>query len=208
MNRSRTTRGRVALALITGTIATTAILPATPAAGHRPPRFEGSIEVVLANDPASCDPLGGERCLLPFPNDYFTVRDHHTDTGRRVDLAPDATPANKSGVHIDPTEWNRSDGFSPGGPITVLLPGVDLERSGAAPITDMARSLDRDAPIVLIDARTRQAPSLLGRARRPRARRRPPAAVHPARREPGGRAPLHRRPPRPGRRSRHADRTL
>jgi hypothetical protein len=113
-----------------------------------------SIEIDLPHDPAQCDPLGGERCYLPFPNDYFTVRDRHTPTGRRVDFGSTTLPANTAGVHIDPTEWNRNDGFSPGSAISVLLPGLDLAASGAAPITDMARSLDRNAPIVLIDADT------------------------------------------------------
>ena len=55
---------------------------------------------------------------------------------------------------MDPTEWNRSDGFSPGPMIQTSVPGVDLVQTGAAPITDIARSLDLDAPIVLIDAET------------------------------------------------------
>jgi hypothetical protein len=122
--------------------------------GARPPRFEGEIDLTLTTDPAICDPLGGDRCMLPFPNDHFTVADSATATGRRVQLAPEATPANADGVHVDPTELNRNDGFSPGSAIAVLLPGVDPVASGLAPITDMARSLDRDAPIVLIDAKT------------------------------------------------------
>ncbi|HEY8524864.1 MAG TPA: hypothetical protein VIL48_07885 [Acidimicrobiales bacterium] len=145
-------RGLVAsLALAVGA---TACLPPGPGRPGRPPDLEGEIEVTLPHDPAVCDPLGGERCLLPFPNDYFTVRDRRTPTGRRVNLDPSATPANAAGVHIDPTELNRNDGFSPGSAITVLLPGLDARASGLAPITDMARSLDRDAPIVLLDADT------------------------------------------------------
>jgi hypothetical protein len=119
----------------------------------RPP-LAGTIDVPLAHDPAGCDPLGGERCYLPFPNDYFTVPDRSTGTGRRVRFAADTLPANTAGVHIDPTELNRNDGFSPGSAIAVLLPGLDLVASGAAPVTDMARSLDRRAPIVIVDAKT------------------------------------------------------
>jgi hypothetical protein len=119
----------------------------------RPP-LPGTIDVPLAHDPAGCDPLGGERCYLPFPNDYFTVPDRSTGTGRRVRFAADTLPANTAGVHIDPTELNRNDGFSPGSAIAVLLPGLDLAASGAAPVTDMARSLDRRAPIVIVDAKT------------------------------------------------------
>ena len=73
--------------------------------GHHGPPFRGEIDLTLTTDPTTCDPLGGERCLLPFPNDYFTVADRRTATGRRVDLAPgaDAAPT-ASGVHVDPTE--------------------------------------------------------------------------------------------------------
>jgi hypothetical protein len=120
--------------------------------GHQP--YAGTIAVDLPTDPQTCDPLGGARCLLPFPNDYFTVPDRSTETGRRVALALGATPVNAAGVHIDPTELNRNDGFSPGSALVTLLPGVDLAASGAAPITDIASSLDRDAPIVVIDAKT------------------------------------------------------
>jgi hypothetical protein len=100
----------------------------------------------------ACDFLDAFKCLYPFPNDYFTVRDRSTSTGRRVDLAPDATPRNVAGVAVDPTEWNRNDGFSPGSAILTFVPGLDLERSGAAPETDVGRSLRATSPIILLDA--------------------------------------------------------
>ena len=100
----------------------------------------------------ACDPLDPAKCLYPFPNNFFTVRDGSTDTGRRVQFSPDAMPRNAAGVPIDPTEWNRNDGFSPGSPILTVVPGLDLERTGAAPETDIGRSLHANAPIVLLDA--------------------------------------------------------
>ncbi len=100
----------------------------------------------------ACDFLDPAKCLYPFPNDYFTVRDRSTDTGRSVDLTPDAMPRNAAGVPVDPTEWNRNDGYSPGSAVQTLVPGIDLERTGAAPETDIARSLRASAPIVLVDA--------------------------------------------------------
>ena len=134
--------------------------------------------VDLPTDPNSCDPLGGARCLLPFPNDYFTVADRSAETGRRVDLAADATPANTAGVHIDPTELNRNDGFSPGSALVALLPGIDLAASGrprsptwAARSTGAADRRHR--------RHDRQAAPLLGRARQPGPGRRPPAPVRP-----------------------------
>lgn len=92
--------------------------------------------------------------LLPFPNDRYTTADDSTDTGLRLDLAPELMPVNLDGVPVDPTAWNQSDGFSPGGPLVLELPRVDLEASGAPPITDIASSLDVDSPIVLVDADT------------------------------------------------------
>ena len=107
-----------------------------------------------ASSADGCDFLAASKCLLPFPNDYFTVVDPASDTGRRVHVAPGATPVNVNGVHVDPAEWNRNDGFSPGSSGVLHVPGVDLALTGAAPITDIQRSLDADAPILVIDADT------------------------------------------------------
>ena len=105
-----------------------------------------------------CDPIGGGSCLLPFPNDYFTKRDRSTPTGLRLNLSRDSLPANGAGVRIDPTEFNRNDGFSPNQQITLKVPGLDskaaVERTGFVPLTDLARTYDRRQPAVLIDTRT------------------------------------------------------
>jgi hypothetical protein len=98
-----------------------------------------------------CDPLDPSKCLFPFPNDFFTAPDAGTDTGLRVDIALDSMPyVNEK--HIDPAEWNRNDGWSPGPKILTRVAGLDLARSAAPPVTKIARSLDADSPIVLIDA--------------------------------------------------------
>ena len=101
-----------------------------------------------------CDVTDQAKCLLPFPNDNFTVPDAGTDTGRRVNFDLASMPANASGVGIDPTEWNRNDGFSPGNPILAFVPGLDPVASGIAPVTDIGRSLDPDQAVVLLDAAT------------------------------------------------------
>ena len=113
--------------------------------------------VAMPPEPAAdpgCDPFDEAACVLPFPSDYFTVADAGTDTGLRISFGETALPANALGVHIDPTEWNRNDGFSPGSPVMTAVPGLDLESTGAAPITDIGSSLDANAPIVLINTRT------------------------------------------------------
>src|SRR5262249_10923157 len=69
-------------------------------------------------------------------------------------FAPVAMPRNKFNVAIDVRAYNLNDGFSPGPTILTHVPGVDLTVTGAAPITDIARSLDPNAPVVLVNATT------------------------------------------------------
>ncbi|MEO6030253.1 MAG: hypothetical protein ABIR79_25570 [Candidatus Binatia bacterium] len=106
--------------------------------------------------PGVCDGLDPSVCLFPFPNDFFTVADSATVTGRRVNLALTATPRNVAGVPIDPSDVNRADGFSPGQAISLRVPGFDPGVTGAVPITDVERSFDPAQPIVVINASTLQ----------------------------------------------------
>lgn len=105
-------------------------------------------------DPENCEILDHSLCVLPFPSDRFTVADAATDTGLRVAFSATTLPANASGVHIDPREYNRNDGFSPGAQVTTLVPGLDAARSKLPPVTDLARSLDEDASVVIVDVET------------------------------------------------------
>src|SRR6266566_9554907 len=94
-----------------------------------------------AQDLGRCDPLDPSVCLQPWPNDYFTVPDSTTDTGLRVNLDLTSMPRNAAGKPIDPTDFNRNDGFSPGQEIVTHVPGLDnqtaFRRTGAVPITDI-----------------------------------------------------------------------
>lgn len=107
---------------------------------------------LAAAEPATCDPLDAARCLFPFPSDRFTVADPSTDTGRRVAFPIEAMPVSRLDKAIDPAEWNRNDGFSPGAKMITVVPGLDLARTGAPLITRIADSLEPDSPVVLIDA--------------------------------------------------------
>jgi hypothetical protein len=97
-------------------------------------------------------------CLFPWPSDDFTVADPSTGTGERLNLDPLSTPVNKSDVHVDPTELNRSDGFSPGASIVTHVPGLTtpqaFKRTRAVSLTDMDQAFRPNQPIVLIDATT------------------------------------------------------
>jgi hypothetical protein len=112
------------------------------------------VDVGKVEAPERCDSLDTRHCLLPFPSDTFTVDDASTDTGKRVAFARASMPANNDGVHADPTEWNRNDGFSPGQAISLFVPGLDVEASGIPNVTNIAASLAPDAAIVLVDATT------------------------------------------------------
>jgi hypothetical protein len=107
-----------------------------------------------------CDPLDPAVCLQPWPNDHFTVADPATDTGRRLNLNPLAMPRNIAGNPIQPAEWNRSDGFSPGQKITTKVPGLEtqtaFDRTGAVPITDIERTYDSGQAVVVLNADTRR----------------------------------------------------
>lgn len=82
----------------------------------------------LAATPAGCATASPRSCLLPFPSDEYTVADTTTETGRRVNI-PEGQLANVSGKTLDPTEWNRNDGFSPSSAMLVHVPGLDTSKT-------------------------------------------------------------------------------
>lgn len=158
--------------LAVGLVGLAAVAPAR--AAQRAAAPPGAAERAPAHGIAAlrppCDPLDLALCLFPFPNDYFTRADPSSSTGRRVDFQLAEMPRNLAGKPIDPTEWNRQDGFSPGSVILTFVPGIDLhttwgtesladQRVGTPndprdTIADIGRSLAPDAPIVIVDAAT------------------------------------------------------
>ena len=105
-----------------------------------------------------CDFLDPAVCLQPWPNDYFTVADPSTETGRRLDLDQASMPRNNNGTPIDVTDYLRADGFSPGNMIIVKIPQVQtqaaFQNSGLVPINNLRRYDDDNQPAVVIDAET------------------------------------------------------
>ncbi|MGH2728634.1 MAG: hypothetical protein ACRDKS_16810, partial [Actinomycetota bacterium] len=153
----RTTKRLLRTILTTGLLAgLTAIAPLPASSATRLP----------------CDPLDKTLCLLPFPNDRFTVADASTDTGRRIDFQLLEMPRVLGLKSILPFEWNRNDGFSPGSEVITFVPGLDLHQTwGTAGMTgagvggpndprdhlaDISRYAKPDAPILLIDETTGQ----------------------------------------------------
>jgi hypothetical protein len=152
-------RSRIAVRAVVAAVGISTVLIMPNVAGARTAGESRLAKVDLAHA-NRCDFISAEgtECLFPWPNDYYTVADPKTDTGRRVDVKLASTPQNKNGVHIDPSEINTSDGFSPGAMIVLRVPGLDnpdaFHQTGAVPINDMARAFKPSQPIVLIDAKT------------------------------------------------------
>ncbi len=108
---------------------------------------------------AECDPIDASACLLPWPNDYFTVADPTTATGIRLNVSPLATPRNAGGTPLDPSDWNRLDGFSPGSQIVTYVAGMDdpqaFTKTNPPTNINLARNLSRTSPVGLPDGTTR-----------------------------------------------------
>jgi hypothetical protein len=125
------------------------VLALAPAALAKPAKApNGASQSPYAN----CDDFDQSVCLQPFPNNLFTKPSSSTATGLRVSFALGSMPRNAAGKPIQPAQWNRSDGFSPGSLITTHVRGLDLNATGAVPIDDLAQTFRPDAPIVVIDA--------------------------------------------------------
>jgi hypothetical protein len=113
-----------------------------------------AVQAAVDGAPAGCDPLDTARCLLPFPSNAFTTSDSKTATGLRIAFPADGMPKNTDGLAVDPTEWNRNDGFSPNTPLLTFIDGLDAEQSKLPAWTDIGASLADDSPVVLVDLAT------------------------------------------------------
>lgn len=143
---------RVALVLVVLVVLAAAATTTTSVALAAP----SSASAAQAPDPG-CDPIDPAACLLPYPNDWFTIPDPRSATGVRLSIRPAATPANADGRHIAVAELNRLDGFSPGSMIVTHVGGLDragFERTGFPTFARPERYAARRAPVVVIDART------------------------------------------------------
>ena len=124
-----------------------------PAKASAAPVASSTLGVDAATE-ARCDPIGGP-CMLPLPNDYFTVADASTPTE-----APAGDPLGVAARRTRPACTSTSpirtaaDGWSPGSTMMVEIPGLDAARSKLPGLADASRSLAADSPIVVLDATT------------------------------------------------------
>jgi hypothetical protein len=109
----------------------------------------------------SCDFIAQPKegmCLLPFPNDYYTVKDPSTETGKRISFSPLAMPKNNGNKAIDPADYSESDGFSQGQGIVLKVPGIDTAEDVTAndfvPLSTLSRYSEANQKAVVIDVKT------------------------------------------------------
>jgi hypothetical protein len=116
------------------------------------------VSVDLGEDPEHCDFMDTTVCLQPWPNDFYTVEDPSTVTGKRLALDPESTPDNTDGSHVAVTDINRADGFSPGNLIVLKVPGLDtpaaFQNNDFVTLNDLHAYDDPDQRVLLIDAET------------------------------------------------------
>jgi len=108
----------------------------------------------------AADSAPGPLCMLPFPDDFHTVKDGSTPTGRRVAFEDAAMPENASGTPIAAAPYNLNDGFSPGQSIVLDVPGLDTPEAFAAtepvPLNELGDYERKNAPVVVIDTKTHE----------------------------------------------------
>ncbi|HEY1077660.1 MAG TPA: hypothetical protein VGE51_13300 [Fontimonas sp.] len=152
---------------VAGGTSPTAAPSATPTPTASPDPAPTDAELLPAALDASlrgCDLLDPANCLYPFPNNHFTVAAADGSiqsaaqggTGRRVNLQLTATPRNVAGLPVNPAEWNRNDGFSPGALLMTYVPALSLTATYDLPaeqigIANPALSLRADAPVLVLE---------------------------------------------------------
>ena len=97
-----------------------------------------------------CDPLNTQACLLPFPSDYNMVDDDSTFTGKRVRLQQNSFPKTRWG-YVDPSPWNKADGFSTVAPILISF-DTNVSTTSLIGWNHIERSLMDNATTLLLNA--------------------------------------------------------
>ncbi len=100
--------------------------------------------------PDACNPLGGHGCMKPWPSATYMKTDSSSMTGFRLDIPIDAMPVNEDREPVDPSTFNRWDGFSLSGPMLVSF-DEGVSATGLPPADNPDASLAATSPIVLLD---------------------------------------------------------
>ncbi|HMU26479.1 MAG TPA: hypothetical protein PKA56_03230 [Solirubrobacterales bacterium] len=110
---------------------------------------------------ADCDFIAEPKegmCMLPFPDDYYTVEDESSPTGKRIHFTDAGMPVNAVNEPISAASYDLSDGFSQGQGIVVKIPGVEsqaaVDANDFVPINHIGQYADKNQKAVVINADT------------------------------------------------------
>lgn len=109
-------------------------------------------ESPVSDIPDECNPLGGTSCIAPWPSSAYLV-EADTATGYRLDLPPAAMPVNFNEIPVDPTPFNRFDGFGATGAIIAMFPN-GVSSDNLPPHIDPGASLEANSATVLLNMET------------------------------------------------------
>ena len=98
-----------------------------------------------------CDPLQPDHCAYPWPSSHYLAPDETRESGWALTFGPTSLPRSVQGRYVDPTPFERLDGFGLGVSPTVYFPDLDIE--GMATEDTIAKSLDEDSPTVWLSVR-------------------------------------------------------
>jgi hypothetical protein len=97
-------------------------------------------------------------CMMPFPSDFYTVRDKSSPTGKRISFRTLGMPKNKLKKPIGIEPYSYSDGFSQGQGIVLKVPGLDTPEAFAqndfVELDRLSRYAEPNQKAVVIDAKT------------------------------------------------------
>jgi len=96
---------------------------------------------------AECENINATHCLMPWPSDRYRGEDG------MLALEADAMPVNEFGTPVDPTVFDRFDGFSPAGSMITSFEG-EVDPSGLNGELAIGESLDAGSTTVIVDAET------------------------------------------------------
>lgn len=127
-----------------------------------------------------CNPVDPDHCMMPFPSAFF-LEEADTPSGWQVAFGPTTLPKDKTGVQMDPTTWNRRDGFPILGPMYVMLPGARADSPGTPTFATLDHYTDADVTAVLLDTETgERIPLYVEREAFPDDESRAALVIHPA----------------------------
>eukprot|EP01084_Bolivina_argentea_P226894 383196_1 len=103
--------------------------------------------------PTPCDPLVVDFCTLPWPNDYWLLKDQNQNP-INLNLTEVNLPIDIAGRTVDPTNWNVLDGFSPLPAIMTFFDDLSLENSNVPRLWNIDLSSEENTPVVILEAST------------------------------------------------------